>query len=114
MSAKFRNLIIVFITLLSLFPLMTGILLTEVLSVENSIILIIISAIIFILGLAVAVYIDYNFSVYMCRKCGHIFKPTFSAYLWGMHTFSLRYLKCPECEEMSWCKTNDKLTKENI
>lgn len=109
MTNKFRNLLVIFITLLSLFPLIISILITELLLAENSVALIIISIIILILGLAVAIYIDYNFSVYKCRKCGNIFKPTFKAYLLAMHTLTKRYLKCPECNKNNWCQiTNQK------
>lgn len=48
--------------------------------------------------------VDYETGVYECRKCGHIFKPTFKAYLFGAHTLTTRCLKCPECERKSWCK----------
>ena len=47
--------------------------------------------------------LEYKTSVYECRKCKHIFKPTKSEYIWGPHAFSTRYLKCPECGEKSWC-----------
>ena len=47
---------------------------------------------------------DYETGVYECRKCGHTFKPTFKAYIWGAHTLTTRHLKCPKCEEKSWCR----------
>ncbi len=47
--------------------------------------------------------LEHRYSQYVCRKCGHIFKPTFKAYLWGAHTLTTRRLKCPECGEKSWC-----------
>ena len=47
--------------------------------------------------------VDYKTGIYKCRKCGHEFKPTFKAYMMGMHTVRLRYLKCPKCENKSWC-----------
>ena len=51
-----------------------------------------------------AAKVDYETGVYECRKCGKVFKPTFKAYLWGAHTLTTRCLKCPRCEEKSWCK----------
>ena len=45
---------------------------------------------------------EHRYSKYVCRKCGHTFKPTFKAYLWGAHTLTTRHLKCPECGEKSW------------
>lgn len=51
-----------------------------------------------------AAKVDYETGEYECRKCGHIFKPTFKAYILGTHTLTTRYLKCPRCEKKSWCK----------
>lgn len=51
-----------------------------------------------------AAKVDYETGLYECRKCGHKFKPTFKAYIWGVHTLTKRHLKCPECKEKSWCK----------
>ena len=51
-----------------------------------------------------AVMVDYETGAYECRKCGNTFKPTFKAYLWGAHTLTTRHLKCPKCEEKSWCR----------
>ena len=51
-----------------------------------------------------AAKVDYETGVYECRKCGHTFKPTFKAYILGAHSLTTRCLKCPECEEKSWCK----------
>ena len=56
-----------------------------------------------------AVKVDYEAAVYECRKCGNVFKPTFRAYFRGAHTTTTRHLKCPKCEEKSWCKR--KITK---
>lgn len=51
-----------------------------------------------------AAKVDYETGIYKCRKCGHTFKPTFKAYFWGAHSLTTRHLKCPKCEEKSWCK----------
>ena len=51
-----------------------------------------------------AAKVDYDSSVYKCRKCGHNFKPTFKVYFFGAHTLTTRHLKCPKCDEKSWCK----------
>ncbi len=48
--------------------------------------------------------LEYKTSVYECRNCKHIFKPTKSEYIWGPHSLSTRYLKCPECNKKTWCK----------
>ncbi len=57
-----------------------------------------------IIAIFFAAKVEHKASVYECRKCGHTFKPTFQAYLWGAHTLTTRHLKCPKCGEKSWCK----------
>ena len=66
-------------------------------------VLIIISVILVFIAIFFAAKIDYETGVYECRKCGHTFKPTFKAYILGVHTLTTRHLKCPECKEKSWC-----------
>ena len=51
-----------------------------------------------------AAKVDFETGVYECQKCGYVFKPTFKSYIWGAHTLRTRCLKCPNCEEKSWCK----------
>jgi len=65
--------------------------------------LIIISVILVFIAIFFAAKVDYETGVYECRKCGHTFKPTFKAYILGAHTLTTRHLKCPECNEKSWC-----------
>ena len=66
-------------------------------------VLIIISVILVFIAIFFAAEVDYETGVYKCRKCGHTFKPTFRAYVWGAHTLTTRHLNCPECNEKSWC-----------
>ena len=63
-----------------------------------------ISVVLFIVAISFAAKFEYEAGVYQCRKCGHTFKPTFKAYICGAHTLTTRRLKCPKCEEKSWCK----------
>ena len=65
--------------------------------------LIAVSVFIVLIAISYAAKVDYETGVYKCRKCGHTFKPTFRAYVWGAHTLTTRHLKCPECNEKSWC-----------
>ena len=67
-------------------------------------VLVIISVILVFVAISFAAKVDYETGVYQCRKCGNVFKPTFKAYLWGAHSLTTRHLKCPKCEEKSWCK----------
>ena len=66
-------------------------------------VLIIISVILVFIAIFFAAKVDCETGVYKCRKCGHTFKLTFRAYVWGAHTLTTRHLKCPECNEKSWC-----------
>ena len=45
---------------------------------------------------------DYKTTVYQCRKCRAIHKPSVKAWMCGMHSLGRRMLKCPKCGETSW------------
>ena len=45
---------------------------------------------------------DYKTTVYHCRKCSTVHKPSVKDWVCGMHTFGKRMLKCPKCGETSW------------
>lgn len=77
---------------------------SEMISFASAIMLITISVIFVFAAIFYAAKIDHQTGVYECKKCGHSFKPTFKAYIWGAHTLTKRYLRCPKCEEKSWCK----------
>jgi uncharacterized membrane protein len=64
----------------------------------------VVSAVLVLIAIFYAAKVDYETGVYECRKCGHTFKPTFKAYILGAHTLTTRCLKCPKCEEKSWCR----------
>ena len=66
--------------------------------------LVVISAIMVFVSILFAAKVDYETGVYECRKCGYTFKPTFKSYIWGVHTLTTRHLKCPKCEEKSFCR----------
>lgn len=55
-------------------------------------------------GLFVAVALEWNAGTYECRHCKTRFVPTAGAYVAGMHTITLRHLKCPACGKKSWCR----------
>lgn len=75
-----------------------------VISLIFAIVLTIVSVILVFVAIFFAAKVEYETSVYECRKCGHVFTPTFKAYIWGAHSLTTRHLKCPSCEEKSWCK----------
>ena len=76
----------------------------QVINPVSAIVFTIASIILLFISISFAAKVEYETSVYECRKCGHTFKPTFNQYLWGPHSLTTRYLKCPKCEEKSWCK----------
>ena len=76
----------------------------EIITPVIAITLIAVSAVLVLIAIFYAAKVDYETGVYECRKCGHKFKPTFKAYIWGAHTLTTRHLKCPKCKEKSWCR----------
>ena len=76
----------------------------EILTPAIAITLTAVSTVLVLIAIFYAAKVDYETGVYECRKCGHTFKPTFKAYIWGAHTLTTRHLKCPKCKEKSWCR----------
>ena len=50
-----------------------------------------------------ALKVEQKAGYYECKNCGHVFKPEFKAYIIGSHTMKRRKLRCPVCNEKSWC-----------
>lgn len=92
------------ILLISLILIMISAALFEFMPLEWSVLLVVLSSITFIIALAAAMLLDYGAGKYECKKCGQKFKPTFGAYVWGAHTLTTRYLKCPHCGKKSFCR----------
>lgn len=68
------------------------------------VLLIIFGIICFLISLIFATILDLKVGDFECRNCKHKFLPTVWAYLWGMHTVTTRYLKCPHCGKRTFCK----------
>ena len=99
-----KILLSVCILLISLILIMISASLFEFLPIEWSVLLVTLSTVTFIITLIAAILLDYSAGDYECRKCGKRFKPTLGEYVWGAHTLTTRYLKCPHCKEKSFCK----------
>lgn len=99
-----KILLSVCILLISLVLIMISVSVFIFLPISWSILLVVLSSVTFIIALIAAMLIDYSAGDYECKKCGQRFKPTFRAYVWGAHTLTKRYLKCPHCKEKSFCK----------
>ena len=76
----------------------------EIITPAIAITLTAVSAVLVLIAIFYAAKVDYETGVYECRKCGHTFKPTFKAYILGVHTLTTRHLRCPKCEEKSLCR----------
>ena len=76
----------------------------EIINPAIAITLMAVSTVLVLIAVFYASKVDYETGVYECRKCGHTFRPTFKAYILGVHTLTTRHLKCPKCEQKSWCR----------
>lgn len=75
----------------------------EIINTAGASVILAVSVLLVLISVVYAAKVDYETGVYECRKCGHTFKPTLKAYIWGAHTLRKRHLKCPKCKEKSWC-----------
>ncbi len=80
----------------------------KIINPATAIVLIAVSVILVFIAIFYAAKVDYETGVYECRNCIHVFKPTFKAYILGVHTLTTRFLKCPECSKSTWCKRKNK------
>ena len=106
MNNKKRLILSIISVVISIALLVISTILAEeaLISPDLATVLVITSIVLVFIAIFFAAKVDYETGVYECRKCGNVFKPTFMAYLWGAHTLTTRHLKCPKCEEKSWCR----------
>ena len=65
---------------------------------------IVVSLILFIGLIIITFYFYIKASEFVCPKCNTQFKPKANSTIWAIHTITKRYLRCPHCQEKSWCK----------
>ena len=96
----------IYIGIVSSIILLGSILLVGTLELEKlpTIIIITISSIIFIIGMALAIKIEQIAGYYECGNCHHKYVPTFKNILWAQHMCRTRKLKCPKCGKKTWNK----------
>lgn len=92
------------IILMSITLLIIGISVFEYLPMDTGIVILVLSIVVFIIAVITGIALDYGAVEYECKKCGHRFKPTLWAYIFGAHIGTTKYLKCPHCGKNSFCK----------
>ena len=65
---------------------------------------ILISVILFLIGVTFCILIETKAGYYKCGKCSYEYEPSFKAVFFAMHKGRTRYLKCPHCNKKSWSK----------
>ncbi len=58
----------------------------------------------FALGVVGLCILEIQGGYYQCQHCGEVFRPSYGAYIKGMHTITRRHLKCPNCGKWSMAK----------
>ena len=60
--------------------------------------------IVFLIPCLYAVKLEISVGVYKCQNCGHEIVPTYKEAMTAMHRGFTRRLKCPNCNQRTWCK----------
>ena len=60
--------------------------------------------VVFLIPCFYALKLEVSVGAYKCKNCGHEFVPTYSQALMAMHMGFTRRLKCPHCNQRTWCK----------
>ena len=79
----------------------------SIFAIENSIwkiVTIIVSFIIFIVGVGNCLVIEQRAGYYQCDNCKYKYIPSYKQVLFAMHSGRTRYMECPKCHKKSWNK----------
>ena len=60
--------------------------------------------IVFLIPCFYAVKLEISVGAYKCQNCGHEIVPTYKEAMMAMHRGFTRRLKCPNCNQRTWCK----------
>lgn len=60
--------------------------------------------IIVVLSIAVCCILTVDAGVYECPECREKFVPSMKDFIFGLHTFTKRKLRCPKCGKKNYCK----------
>ena len=94
------------IMIVSMIALFVGIFIAEFLIPEGivQVITILGICIVFLIPCFYALKLEVSVGAYKCKACGYEIVPTYSEALVAMHMGTTRYLKCPKCNQRTWCK----------
>ena len=60
--------------------------------------------VLFLIPCFYALKLEVSVGAYKCKNCGNEIIPTYTQALNAMHMGTTRYLKCPKCNQRTWCK----------
>ena len=60
--------------------------------------------VVFLVPCFYALKLEVSVGAYKCGNCGYEIVPTYRQALNAMHMGTTRYLKCPKCNQRTWCK----------
>lgn len=105
-NAKFLFTLEWVIGILSVFILITLVLVASLVKMPNAlrVVLCVAGFIIGMIGIHFCLIIEKDAGYYECGNCHHKYIPTYRAILFAMHMGRTRYLKCPKCNKKSWNK----------
>ena len=63
-----------------------------------------VSTVLFVVVAFYGLKLEIDAGYYECRNCHHRFTVKYMMALTVPHMFTMRYLKCPKCNEKSWAK----------
>ncbi len=77
---------------------------TDVIPLTVKLILLAIACVIFTVGVTAVMEGQRKIGYYQCEKCGETFVPGFRTHLLGFNMVSRRFMKCPCCQKIAWCR----------
>ena len=94
------------IMIVSIIALLGGVLAIGLLMPEGpwQLVAIIAIVVVFLIPCFYALKLEVSVGAYKCKNCGNEIVPTYSEALNAMHMGTTRYLKCPKCNQRTWCK----------
>ena len=60
--------------------------------------------VLFLIPCFYALKLEVSVGAYKCQNCGYEIVPTYKEAVTAMHRGTTRHLKCPKCNQRTWCK----------